>query len=62
MSVNSDLEGLVISASLIHQINFRANWICLDGVCVDVIKFALSTGLPVALNMFRLSKGGAKLA
>src|SRR5439155_9093622 len=52
----------LMSASLNHQINFSANWICLDGVWVEVIRPALSTGLPVALNIFRLSKGGAKFA
>src|SRR5438445_11225435 len=43
-----------------HQINFTANWICLDGVWVDVMSPALATRFPVESKIFRLSKGGAK--
>src|SRR5712664_981906 len=49
-----------IGAAEHHQINFKANCICRDGVCVDVISPAFPIGLPLESKRFRLSRGGAK--
>jgi hypothetical protein len=45
--------------ALHYQINLMANWICRDGVCVDVIKPAV--GIGCGSNRILLSSGGAKL-